>query len=138
MLTLYVKTGCPYCAKVLAAGEELGFEFNLKNVADESRSVERLNAWYENKFLSEDIVTQMKDYWEKQKDSILPKNISDNIRSQLVDSTDKLHSLEKEWQEIYFNLLSKVDEIREEEKNLKQPLGGVLEGYKRFSKHKKK
>ncbi len=35
MLTLYVKTGCPYCAKVLAAGEELGIEFDLKNVADE-------------------------------------------------------------------------------------------------------
>ncbi|MDB5237288.1 MAG: hypothetical protein JWL88_390 [Parcubacteria group bacterium] len=34
MLTLYVKTGCPYCAKVLAAGEELGTEFDLKNVAD--------------------------------------------------------------------------------------------------------
>ena len=33
-LTLYVKTGCPYCAKVLAAGEELGLTFNLKNVAD--------------------------------------------------------------------------------------------------------
>ncbi len=40
MLTLYVKTGCPYCAKVLAAGEELGFEFNLKNVADEAIALE--------------------------------------------------------------------------------------------------
>ncbi|MDB5265887.1 MAG: hypothetical protein JWM39_600 [Parcubacteria group bacterium] len=34
MLTLYVKTGCPYCAKVLAAGEELGIEFDLKNSSD--------------------------------------------------------------------------------------------------------
>ncbi len=34
MLTLYVLTGCPYCAKVLAAGRELGIEFNLKNVGD--------------------------------------------------------------------------------------------------------
>jgi glutaredoxin 3 len=34
MLTLYVKTGCPYCAKVLAAGEELGIEFDQKNIAD--------------------------------------------------------------------------------------------------------
>lgn len=33
-LTLYVRTGCPYCAKVLAAGEELGITFNLKNVAE--------------------------------------------------------------------------------------------------------
>lgn len=34
MLTLYVKTGCPYCAKVLAAGEELGIDFDLKNSID--------------------------------------------------------------------------------------------------------
>ena len=35
MLTLYVRTGCPYCAKVLAVGEELGISFDLKNTADE-------------------------------------------------------------------------------------------------------
>lgn len=35
MLTLYVKTGCPFCAKVLASGEEMGLSLNLKNVADE-------------------------------------------------------------------------------------------------------
>ena len=35
MLTLYVKTGCPYCAKVLQAGEELGIEFSLRNIAED-------------------------------------------------------------------------------------------------------
>jgi len=35
MLTLYVRTGCPYCAKVLAVGKELGISFDLKNVADD-------------------------------------------------------------------------------------------------------
>jgi glutaredoxin 3 len=39
-LTLYVKTGCPYCAKVLQAGEELGITFDIKNVADEGISEE--------------------------------------------------------------------------------------------------
>lgn len=34
MLTLYVKTGCPFCAKVLEAGKELGIDFVIKNVAD--------------------------------------------------------------------------------------------------------
>ncbi len=34
MLTLYVLTGCPYCAKVLQKGQELGLHFELKNVAD--------------------------------------------------------------------------------------------------------
>ena len=34
MLTLYVKTGCPHCAKVLEAGKDLNITFDLKNVAD--------------------------------------------------------------------------------------------------------
>ena len=34
MLILYVRTGCQFCAKVFRAGEELGIEFNVKNVAD--------------------------------------------------------------------------------------------------------
>ncbi len=34
MLTLYVKTGCPFCAKVLHAGEELKVSFTEKNIAD--------------------------------------------------------------------------------------------------------
>ncbi len=40
MLTLYVKTGCPFCAKVLAAAETLNLELNLKNVADEAIATE--------------------------------------------------------------------------------------------------
>ena len=36
MLTLYVKTGCPFCHKVLAAGEELKIEFDQKNIADDA------------------------------------------------------------------------------------------------------
>ncbi len=36
MLTLYIKTGCPFCHKVLAAGEELGITFDEKNIADDA------------------------------------------------------------------------------------------------------
>lgn len=35
MLTLYVKTGCPYCAAVLHKVEELGLSVEEKNIADE-------------------------------------------------------------------------------------------------------
>lgn len=34
MLTLYIRPGCPYCAKVLRAGEELGIPFELKSVSN--------------------------------------------------------------------------------------------------------
>lgn len=40
MLTLYVKTGCPFCRKVLATGEELGVSFEQKNIADEAVAAE--------------------------------------------------------------------------------------------------
>lgn len=34
MLTLYTKTGCPFCAKVLAKLEELQVPFEEKNIKD--------------------------------------------------------------------------------------------------------
>lgn len=34
MLTLYVRTGCPYCAAVIHKLEELGLPWEEKNVAD--------------------------------------------------------------------------------------------------------
>ena len=35
MLTVYVRNGCPFCAKVLEVAEDLGINLNLKNIADE-------------------------------------------------------------------------------------------------------
>ena len=35
MLTLYVKTGCPYCAAVIAKLNELGLKYEERNIADE-------------------------------------------------------------------------------------------------------
>ncbi|MEK7101550.1 MAG: glutathione S-transferase N-terminal domain-containing protein [Patescibacteria group bacterium] len=40
MLTLYVKTGCPFCAKVLNTGAELGISFEEKNIADDAVAAE--------------------------------------------------------------------------------------------------
>ena len=40
MLTLYVKTGCPYCLKVLETGEELGITFEEKNIANDAVAAE--------------------------------------------------------------------------------------------------
>jgi len=34
MLTLYVKTGCPYCAMVIKKLEELGISYEEKNISD--------------------------------------------------------------------------------------------------------
>jgi len=40
MLTLYVKTRCPFCHKVLDTGKELGVEFEEKNIADDAVAAE--------------------------------------------------------------------------------------------------
>ncbi|HVB19718.1 MAG TPA: glutathione S-transferase N-terminal domain-containing protein [Candidatus Paceibacterota bacterium] len=40
MLTLYVKTGCPFCHRVLNTGTELGISFDEKNIADSSVAAE--------------------------------------------------------------------------------------------------
>lgn len=40
MVTLYVKTGCPFCHKVLATGAELGISFDEKNIADPAVATE--------------------------------------------------------------------------------------------------
>jgi glutaredoxin len=40
MLTLYVKTGCPFCHRVLDAGAELGVVFEEKNIADDAVAAE--------------------------------------------------------------------------------------------------
>lgn len=36
MLTLFVKTGCPYCEKVLAYLEKTSIQFETKNISEQS------------------------------------------------------------------------------------------------------
>lgn len=40
MLTLYEKTGCPYCHVVFDVAKELGISFELKNIADDAVAAE--------------------------------------------------------------------------------------------------
>ncbi len=40
MLTLYVKTGCFHCRKVLDTGKELGISFEEENIADDAIAAE--------------------------------------------------------------------------------------------------
>lgn len=40
MLTMYVKTGCPYCAMALQKVNELGLQIEEKNIADDAVAAE--------------------------------------------------------------------------------------------------
>ena len=42
MLTLYFKQTCPYSQRVLGVAEELGVQFNLKNISEDTTLVDEL------------------------------------------------------------------------------------------------
>ena len=42
-LILYVKTGCPWCQKVLDFATEKGIQFELRNIADPTVAQELIN-----------------------------------------------------------------------------------------------
>ncbi len=114
-----------------------GFEDNqgyfkeLVKSITEKQDVNKLDSWYKNKFLPGDVVFQMREYWEKQQPEILLKNVSAELKNRILEQTNKLHSLEKDWQEIYFNLMAKEEEIRKDEKDLKDSIAEFIGIYKR-------
>jgi len=85
MLTLYVKTGCPYCARVLRVVEDLSLVVKEKNISDPAIAAELIDrggkrqvpyliddennvAMYE----SEDIVSYLNEKHGKGKEVISP------------------------------------------------------------------
>jgi hypothetical protein len=78
------------------------FKELVKSVTEGTGDVDSLHSWYNETFMPGDIVFQMREYWERQQPEILLKNISGDLKNKLIDKTNHLHSLEKEWQQIYF------------------------------------
>lgn len=44
MLTLYYKTTCPFCQRVLGEAEDMGVQFNLKDISSDETLAEELIA----------------------------------------------------------------------------------------------
>jgi len=107
------------------------FKDVLKAVTEETKNIDKLDLWYKNKFLPQDIVSQMRDYWEKQSPEVILKSIGVDLKDKLMGKIDNLHDLEKEWQEIYFKLIAKEEEIRKEEKELKDSLSEIITLFKK-------
>jgi len=125
--------------KFSSAESEKGyFKEILKSVSGEIEDLNKLDMWYKNKFLPGDIVSQMREYWEKQQPDILLNAISNDLKIDLLEKTNKLDQLEKEWQEIYFKLLSKEEEIRKEEKELKDSLSEFMNVFKAASRRNRR
>ncbi len=123
------KLTIPEQAKKMEAEE--GFFKNLMRELTEEIDTSKIDNFYKSNILSEDIVTQMRNYWENQKPEMLLKSIGNELKQKLIEKTNRLHELEKEWQEAYFDLLAKEGRIRDEEKELKKELSELLELYER-------
>lgn len=113
------------------------FKSLVKSITEETEDLDKLSSWYKNKFMPGDMVFQMREYWQKQQPELMMKNVSGELKQKLTAKTDRLHALEKEWQEIYFNLLGKEEEIRREEKELKDSLSEFIDTLKRAVGDKK-
>jgi hypothetical protein len=102
----------------------------------EINDLNKLESWYKNKFLPRDIVTDMRKHWEGKKSGSVIGILGRNFKDRINEKTSKLQVLEKEWQDIYFDLIEKEEEIREQERELKKMLAEFVELCKRKNKEK--
>jgi len=112
--------------------EDKGFFAELDNYLNkEIKNLHQLENWCNSKFLSRDIVSDMKNYWEKQKNNSVIQILGKGFQEKIAEKTTKLQLLEKEWQTVYFDLIEKEEQIRTEERELKKALAEFLEFCKR-------
>jgi len=114
--------------------EESFFSELQEDITKEIGNLNKLETWYNNKFLPRDVVTEMKNYWEKQKGNSIIKILGKNFQERISEKTANLQNLEKEWQNIYFDLIEKEEEIRDQERELKKLLAEFVEVCKRKTK----
>lgn len=124
--------------KLPQESDEGFFKDLIKNSVEEMDNLDKLDEWYKTKFASKDLVLQLRDYWQNQKPELFMKTVGPEVKDRIIAKANQLHELEREWQGVYFSLLSKEEEIRKEEKELKEMLGEFVNLCKRFSEEGKK
>ena len=101
-------------------------ELNDKLV-EELGDLSKLEEWYENKFLPQDILSNMRKYWEKQKTEAILDKVGRDFQEKIAFKISKLQELEKVWQSVYFELIEKEHEIKEQEEELKTLLKDLVQ-----------
>jgi len=118
--------------------EESFFKDLEADINKEMKNLDKLENWHRNKFLPTDVVADMKDYWAGQKQGSFARLIGRNFKERIYERTVRLQQLEKDWQNIYFDLVEKEEDIRNEEKELKKLLSEFVKLAKSKTKKKKK
>ena len=96
------------------------FDEVLEDINSGIADTEKLGDWYEKKFMKEDVVGNMKGYWEGNKADIIIKSFGAEYKKQINDKVMSLRELEEDWREVYFRLVKKEEEMKKEERELKE------------------
>lgn len=107
------------------------FDQLQQDITGELDNLDRLEDWYQHKFLPQDIVSTMRQYWESQKANSVLAVLGKNFKERIHQKTSELQELEREWQNVYFDLIEKEEEIKEREQDLKLLLSEFVEVCKR-------
>ena len=108
-----------------------------ENLSKEMSSLKGLEDWYNNRLLPEDSLSEMKNYWEKQKSNSAIQAIGNDFQDKIAKKIILLQELEKKWQDIYFELIEKEEDIKEQEKELKKMLAEFIGFCKKRMKNEK-
>jgi hypothetical protein len=98
----------------------------------EMANIKNLEDWYNHKFLPQDTVSNMKKYWAHQKGG--SSVLGGKLKEQVNEKTAELQKIEKEWQDLYFQLVEKEEEIKVKERELKKIIAELVEVYKEKKK----
>ncbi|RMD45314.1 hypothetical protein D6829_02615 [Candidatus Pacearchaeota archaeon] len=112
-------------------GKDSFFNKILEDLNTEIEDLGKLEDWYRTRLASKDVVSDMKYYWEENKAGLLIKSFGSEYKKKITEKIEKLQKLEEEWRAIYFRLIRKEEEMKKEEKELKEILSEFVELCKR-------
>jgi len=113
------------------------FNALLVDLEKKETDIAKLNEWYNTRFPQGNALEEMKEYWKEKKDEIILENIGKELKDKIDLHMKQLQKLEEEWQKIYFDLISKEDEMKNQEKRLKEVINEFTEVFKKRGNIKK-
>lgn len=113
--------------------EETFFNNMLKNLETEIKDLSNLEEWFNETFSKKDMITNMKDYWQGQKKDLFLRALVQKFKEKISENIKKLQKMEMEWQEIYFKLAEKEEEMKKQEEILKKAISEFISVGKKIS-----
>ena len=112
------------------------FDKILDDINSGIQDLGKLEDWYKNKFSSQDIVSNMKGYWEGNKADIIIQSFGAGYKKKIGENIKNLQALEEDWRVIYFQLIKKEEEMKAVEQELKSTLAEFVDLCKRRNNEK--